>query len=257
MIALRRAGSTQEAADAVANGTAKTQFDGLRARLGALATRLQREADAAARHLDTVRTRLTELFFAITALAIAGAVAAAFLDPALGHPAHRPARRRGAPGARRCARLADPDPGPAGAGVARARRRRDARPHPPAARRVGALAPGGRAERGGGAHAPLRARAGRGRHPRRVDGRRRAPRRRGRRRRRLLRPVHDPRRRASRWWSSTSPVTARPRASSPCAARRCCAPRSRPARRRATRSTPPPRSSATWATRCSSPRSSP
>jgi hypothetical protein len=76
---LRPAGSTQEPADAVANGPAKTQFDGLRALLGALATRLQREADAAARHLDTVRTRLTELFFAITALAIAGAVAAAFL----------------------------------------------------------------------------------------------------------------------------------------------------------------------------------
>jgi CHASE3 domain sensor protein len=79
VIALRRAGSTQEAADAVANGTAKTQFDQLRARLGALATRLQREANGAGRHLDTVRTRLTELFFAITALAIAGAVAAAFL----------------------------------------------------------------------------------------------------------------------------------------------------------------------------------
>ena len=79
MIALRRAGSTQEAADAVANGTAKTQFDQLRARLGALATRLQREANGAARHLDTVRTRLTALFFAITALAIVGAVAAAFL----------------------------------------------------------------------------------------------------------------------------------------------------------------------------------
>jgi CHASE3 domain sensor protein len=79
VIALRRAGSTQEAADAVANGTAKTQFDQLRARLGALATRLQREANGAARHLDTVRTRLTELFFAITALAIVGAIAAAFL----------------------------------------------------------------------------------------------------------------------------------------------------------------------------------
>jgi CHASE3 domain sensor protein len=79
VIALRRSGSTQEAASAAANGAAKTQFDQLRARLGALATRLQREANGAGRHLDTVRTRLTELFFGITALAVVGAIAAAFL----------------------------------------------------------------------------------------------------------------------------------------------------------------------------------
>ncbi len=79
LIALRRAGGAEQAADAVVNGTAKAQFDRLRARLGGLATGLQGEADAAARHLDSVRSRLTALFFAITAIAIVGAVAAAFL----------------------------------------------------------------------------------------------------------------------------------------------------------------------------------
>ena len=93
VIALRRAGSTQEAADAVANGTAKTQFDGLRARLGALATRLQREADAAARHLDTVRTRLTELFFVDHRPRHRRRGRRRVAHPPLGDGAHRRARR--------------------------------------------------------------------------------------------------------------------------------------------------------------------
>jgi sigma-B regulation protein RsbU (phosphoserine phosphatase) len=78
-IALGREGRTQEAADAVANGTAKALFDRLRTRLGALATRTQAESDAAGRQLDRVRNRLTILFFAVAGLAIVGAVAAAFL----------------------------------------------------------------------------------------------------------------------------------------------------------------------------------
>ena len=160
---------------------------------------------------------------------IVGAILAGVAHPPLGHASDRRARRRGASRSRRFARLADPDRRATRALVARARRRRHARPHPPAAGRFRALTRGGRAERGGGAHAAIGARA-----RRRAD-----PRRAGRSPRPCARPrvsspatattCSSPSRATSRSSSSTSPVTARPRASWRSAARRCCAPRSRPA----------------------------
>src|SRR4051794_28102117 len=78
-IALRRGGNAAQAATVVATGPGSRLLDRLRSRLATLAAGVQTEATAAASHLDSVRARLTELFFAIAVLAVLGAVAAAVL----------------------------------------------------------------------------------------------------------------------------------------------------------------------------------
>jgi sigma-B regulation protein RsbU (phosphoserine phosphatase) len=78
-IALRDSAGQDAAAATVATGRGKALFDQVRARLGALGTRLQADEQAAADHLDSVRSTLSRLFAAIVAIAIVGSVSAAFL----------------------------------------------------------------------------------------------------------------------------------------------------------------------------------
>ena len=176
----------------------------------------------------TSASRLTGLFAAIVVVAVVGAVLARLAHPTLGHPADRPARRRGATRARGRARFADPDPGSAGARVARrststpcaaasvsssssrsGRGRRSSR-----ARRW--CSRSARSSNRSSGRSPTGGRSPGGCGPPRASSRATA--------------TTCSRTRWRRTWrssSSTSPATARPRASSPCAARRCCAPRSR------------------------------
>ena len=78
-IALRGSEGAAAAAAAVASGKGKTLFDRVRAGVGALETRLQTDGQAAADHLDSVRTLLTSLFAAIVLVAVAGGIFAASL----------------------------------------------------------------------------------------------------------------------------------------------------------------------------------
>ena len=162
--------------------------------------------------------------------------------PPLGHPTHRRPRRRGAPRARRRARLTDPDHR-----APRARRRSRSTSTPCAGAsassswsRSGRARPWSRARRSS-------SRCGRSSNP--IVGR---PFPTGGPSPVALRAAEGvvagdcydlfvtPATGASRSSSSTSPGTARPRASSRSGARRCSAPRSRRAPRRATRSSPRP-----------------
>ncbi len=78
-IALRDSGGAAAAAAAIASGKGRALFEQVRASLGALGTRLAADRQLAVDHLDRVRTTLTWCFTATLAIAIVGAVVAAFL----------------------------------------------------------------------------------------------------------------------------------------------------------------------------------
>ncbi|HEY3671085.1 MAG TPA: SpoIIE family protein phosphatase [Acidimicrobiia bacterium] len=78
-IALMRAGNAEGAATRIADGPGKELFDGVRRAQATLAQRVQTEDLRAQRHLDDIRSQLTNLFVAIAAVAIAGAVVAGWL----------------------------------------------------------------------------------------------------------------------------------------------------------------------------------
>ena len=78
-IALARSGDSAAAAARVAQGAGKGRFDAVRASLSRLDGRLQAEAASARSRLDGVRDRLVGVFAAIVALAIIGALLAAWL----------------------------------------------------------------------------------------------------------------------------------------------------------------------------------
>lgn len=78
-LALARSGDLASAIARVGSGTGKQLFDKVRGAQGALTKWVQNEESAAEQHLDDIRGRLTAIFVAIVAIAVAGAVLAGWL----------------------------------------------------------------------------------------------------------------------------------------------------------------------------------
>ena len=196
-IALRRTSGAEAAAASVATGAGKARFDQVRRHLAALAASVQRAESAAARHLDAARGRLTALIVAMGVAAVVGTVIAAVC---IRRWVTRPIDALAAEVRRvRAGALDSPIVSAGPPELATLALDVDAMRGRIKQQLVesGAVAPGRRAERGGGAHPAFHARTRRRRAARRLDGRRDHPGGRGCHRRRLLRPL-----RGARWRGS-------------------------------------------------------
>lgn len=78
-IALARSGDSVGAGERVTSGVGKALFDKVRAAQASLTAQVQAEETRAERHLDDIRSRLTNLFIAVVVVAVFGAVLAGWL----------------------------------------------------------------------------------------------------------------------------------------------------------------------------------